>query len=404
MNFYLADDSQRSFTFFSQLIEEEPGWTLVGSAKTFEEFLSDIFRFEPDIILTSIAFLALLDSSQHEQLIGTLPSSIIIAISDRESLDELRAALKLGAKDLLVAGKSKEHIRETIERNICQEKSRRDYLVKQDHFSDPLPDREESQIIALCSGKGGVGKSFISSHLAAILAKLSQAKIVLVDLNIQFADLTTLLNIPDADKLPDLTHLIPIIDEIDANHLESVLWTHPEGFKVLLSPRGSKSAEQLTEEHLEKILHSLSQEFDLIILDVPTSLNRLSLKAIARATSAFIVVTPDIPATQNGLLLLHHLEEIGLPKDKFKLILNEMNRKSQLSSEELEKVFSLPVAAEIHQDHEAVSYFENKGKLLTSHLDLGIMEGVLILASQLYPFEMPEKSRLARLWHRFRQI
>lgn len=403
MNFYLADDSESSFTFFSDLIEEEPGWTVVGSSRTFEEFVSDIFRFEPNVILTSIAFLALLDSSHREQLLGTLPSSIILAISDHESLDELRAALKLGAKDLLVASKNKNHIRETIERNACQEKSRRDYLVKQDHFFDPPPEKE-SQMVAICSGKGGVGKSFISSHLAAILAKLSQAKTVLVDLNVQFADLTTLFNVPREDKLPDLTHLIPIVDEIDANHLESVLWTHPEGFKVLLSPRNSESAEQLTEEHLEKILDGLSQQFDLVILDVPTSLNRLSLKAIARATSAFIVVTPDIPATQNGLLLLRHFEKIGLPKDKCKLILNRVNRKSQLSSEELEKVFSLPVAAEIHQDHEAVSYFENKGKLLTSHLDLRIMEGVLILASQLYPFEMPEKSRLARLWHRFRQI
>lgn len=410
MRFYLADDSEQSFSFFRDLIEKEPDWELVGSSTTFAEFICDIFKFEPDVILTSIAFLALLDQSHREQLIGTLPSSTVLAISDHESLDELRVALKLGAKDLLVASKDKNRIKEAIEEHVSQESHRLEYLLKQDRFLSPpeadfkteLPAERHSshQIVAFCSGKGGVGKSFLCCHLAAILAKLSQAKIVLVDLNIQFADLTTLLNISSNRELPDLTHLIPIIDEIDASNLENILLTHSEGFKVLLSPGDFESVDQLKEEHLEKILDGLWQEFDMVILDTPTFPNHLTLKTVERASTAFLVVTPDIPATQNGLLLLRHFEQLGLAKSKFKLVLNRAHPKSQLRAEELEKVFSLPVAAEIYQDYGAASHFENKGKLLTNRLDLGIMEGLLSLAAQLYPFEVPENGRLARLWQK----
>lgn len=401
MNLYLADDCEQSFAFFKQLIEEEPAWQLLASAKAFEPFISDLFKFEPDVILTSIAFLALLDEAQREQISGTLPRSVILAISDGETLEELRAALKLGARDLLPVGRDKDHVRRVIERAVAEETRRAEYLLKQASFSTvagstnaPIGQSGSpsgGQLITLLHAKGGVGQTFVACHLCSALASFSQANVALVDLGTPYADLTTLLDPPTDARLPTYADLVPIIDELDRTSVDTALWTHPAGFRVLFSPHGSPSDTTLPESFLERLLETLVESFDIVVVDTARSPNGLADAAAARATTVFLVLTPDVPAVRDTQFLIEHLLASRLSRDRLKLILNRSRRQVPLGPDELERVFSLPVATALPADHGAADRFENGGQLLTEYTELDVMRSVLDLAGQLYPFEPPSR-------------
>jgi pilus assembly protein CpaE len=401
ISFYLADDKEESFKFLKELIEGETGWVLTGSASTYDDFISGVLGCEPNVILVSIAFLVLLDTKEREQLIGTLPSAVILAISDSESLPELRAALRLGAKDLLACSKGQKEVREVIRRHVELERERLHYLVKQGRFfsqddfqSDFLKEQNRpGELIAICSGKGGVGKSFLSCHLAGVLGRFSAAKLVLVDLNLSFADLTTLLNIPSDDSLKTISDLLVVIDEIDSQVLGNVLYKHPEGFDVLLAAGDFEESRKLTGEHIEAILESLQNQFDLVLVDAGTPLSDVSLTALEKATAILLLTTMDVPSLQNNLHLLKILKRKAISEEKVKVVVNRIDSRFALDVSQVEEILSLPILGEIVEDEGALNLFEREGNLLLDRLDLAIMNGVAEVACQMFPFDLPKKKR-----------
>ncbi len=401
ISFYLADDKEESSKFLKELIEKEPNWVLTGSASTYEDFISGVLGCEPDVILASIAFLILLDESEREQLMGTLPSAVILAISDSDSLPELRAALCLGARDVLVWTSGKEDARELIEKHGRLERERLHYLVKQgrltadeDFQSDFLKEQNETgQIVALSSGKGGVGKSFLACHLAALLGRFSQAKVALVDLNLHLASLTTLLNIPSDHSPKTISDLLTVIDEIDSQVLGSVLYKHAEGFDVLLAPESFEETRKLDPEHIETILESLRGQFDLVLVDVGTPLSEVCLKALDKATTILILTTLDVPAIQSNLHLLKVFRDIGISEQKVKAVINRIDSRFALDISSLQRILPLPILGEIVEDKGAVNLFEREGNLLLDRLDLTIMRGIADLACEIFPLDLPKRKR-----------
>ena len=187
-------------------------------------------------------------------------------------------------------------------------------------------------IIAVQNFKGGVGKSTVSVHLAQYLA-MQGYRVCLIDCDSQGSSTTMLGYIPDLDISEEDT-LYPFIRNSEMSSLAyAVRETHWHGLHLIpanlrlysaeyeLAARIARSDGMLLNRIAEGI-QSISEHFDVVILDPPPALGTVSLSVMRAANALLIPVPPtvvDFTSTTSFLAMLHEsmgvLAERGLPID-----------------------------------------------------------------------------------------
>ncbi|MBA2570445.1 MAG: response regulator, partial [Chloroflexi bacterium] len=123
-----------------------------------------------------------------------------------------------------------------------------------------------SRVYSVFAAKGGVGKTTIALNLAVAAAQLGGYRVALVDGSLQFADLRSLLRVPES--APSLLQLPT--DRIAESDLQEVLWRDPSGIDILLAPPRVEMAEMVTTRDIEKALSLLRRVYNVVIIDTPT--------------------------------------------------------------------------------------------------------------------------------------
>ena len=122
------------------------------------------------------------------------------------------------------------------------------------------------QVYTVFSTKGGVGKTFVSINLAASLAKNTEKRVVLVDLDLDFGNAALALNLYPKFTITDV---IDDIRHMDSDLIESYLIPHASGIKVLPANLQPAMNDFINAEHIHVILESLRESFDYVVVDMP---------------------------------------------------------------------------------------------------------------------------------------
>jgi flagellar biosynthesis protein FlhG len=144
-----------------------------------------------------------------------------------------------------------------------------------------------ARIVAVTSGKGGVGKTFVSANLAAALAR-SGERVLVLDADLGLANLDVLLNLFPKITLHDVF--------TGKNSLGEAVLPAPGGFSVLLAGSGMVEYSRLTpevREQLQATLTMLAPRYDRILLDTGAGISDVVLYTVSLADEALIVVTPE---------------------------------------------------------------------------------------------------------------
>ena len=190
--------------------------------------------------------------------------------------------------------------------------------------SDPLA------IVAVQNFKGGVGKSTVSVHLAQYLA-MRGYRVCLIDCDSQGSATMMMGHVPDLDINEEDT-LYPFIRNAEMSSLAYAvrethwdrLWLIPANLRLYsaeyeLAARIARSDQRLLNRLAEGIA-SITEHFDVVILDPPPALGTISLSVMRAANALLIPVPPtvvDFTSTTSFLAMLFEsigvLEERGLP-------------------------------------------------------------------------------------------
>lgn len=144
-----------------------------------------------------------------------------------------------------------------------------------------------ARIIAITSGKGGVGKTFVSANLAAALARRGK-RVLVLDADLGLANLDVVLNLHPKLTLHDVF--------TGKARLEEAVVAAPGGFSVLLAGSGMIEYSRLTQDVRNQFYHAvqkLAPYFDVILLDTGAGISEVVLFSISLASEVVIVATPE---------------------------------------------------------------------------------------------------------------
>jgi flagellar biosynthesis protein FlhG len=143
------------------------------------------------------------------------------------------------------------------------------------------------KILAVTSGKGGVGKTFIAANLAAALAERGE-RVLVLDADLGLANLDVVLNLHPKITLHDVFTGKATLDE--------AILPAPGGFSVLLAGSGLVEYSRLTpqvREQLIEIIGQVAPRFDRILLDTGAGISDVVLHAISLADDVLVIATPE---------------------------------------------------------------------------------------------------------------
>ncbi|PLS15379.1 pilus assembly protein CpaE [Bacillus sp. M6-12] len=321
-----------------------------------KEAVREVNRDVQDIVIyvqpeTDIA----VESIQYIKSVG--PSTLVIYIAKETDFTQLRNISKAGAAEFFVY--PEEHSL-FVSRFPAIVKNYEAQKVKKADAPASFR-RGRGKIFSLFSGNGGSGKSNLASALAQTLKVESTAEVILIDLNLQFGGIETLLSIQSNRSIADLT---PVIDELNESHIRNVSQKlESSKLEVLISPCDAETAETISEEFIAKLLRTCRRSFDFVIIDLPSYMNSHVVTALEESDQIYYVLNPDTPS----LKVLKQFEELSvrlgieLPS-RTSIILNKIGRENEIQEKDLKNVLRFPIAAAVRLDHKGLQPFLNKGE------------------------------------------
>lgn len=171
------------------------------------------------------------------------------------------------------------------------------------------------QVIAVTSGKGGVGKTNVSVNLAVSLAELGR-QVMLLDADLGLANVDVMLGLHP--KL-NLSHVMK-----GECLLEEIIIEGPEGIRIVPASSGIKDmAEMSPAEHagLVRAFSEVGGNIDTLIVDTAAGISD-SVISFSRASQEVIVVVCDEPASITDAYALIKLLSREYGQHKFRVLAN----------------------------------------------------------------------------------
>lgn len=160
-----------------------------------------------------------------------------------------------------------------------------------------------TKVIAIASGKGGVGKTTLTINLAASLVNQGK-RVIIVDTNLTAPNLALHLGIPAAS--------IVTLNDVIRNeaYITHALYKHRAGFYVV--PANVDEIEH-NMGGFKNALKPLLGMADVIFLDVAPGVNKEVETALKVADEIVLVTTPDEPSLRNVMLLNRFAKDMDKP-------------------------------------------------------------------------------------------
>ena len=244
---------------------------------------------------------------------------------------------------------------------------------------------QRGQLIAFVGAKAGYGATTLAYNTAYAL-RAANRKVLLADFDLLGGTISFALK---------LNHNYSLLDGIrHSDQLDTALWNaligNAGGLDVMPAP--DKPEAMTFEGHrVHEVLEYARVMYELVVVDLPSAYERISIATLGDADQVFIVCTPELPSLHMTRKCITFLDQMGFSRDRFRVLVNRTTRRDELSREDMEKVFNFPVYFGFPDDYQTVHRALTAGRPAPPNCDLG--RQVTKFSQSLAPLENAEAGK-----------
>ncbi len=352
----LADANENTRSSIRVLLEMDNSIDVLAEAANGKELIDKIKSMEPEIVIMDLNMPEMDGIETTRYITIHYPQVFVIIISVHDDTASFRQAMLAGAKEYLIKPLSAVELNRSVKEVAVL--NRKCIKTKPPELDNEKNTRgKDNKLISIFGTKGGVGKSVVCTNLAVATAQKYKNKVGLVDLDIQFGDISVMMNI---NPRKTISELLQEGDEPGTELLKDYLYER-HGVNILAAPNKPELAELVTSNGVEKILQLCKGMYDFTFIDTPSFIDETTLTALEMSDLILLIISLDLPTIKNvkkGLDILRSLQL--LPRTR--LILNRSSGVAGIEPRDVERVLDMRIRAEVPSD----------GKLVVSSLNQGI--------------------------------
>jgi pilus assembly protein CpaE len=318
---------------------------LLAGGNDAEQVHEEIMRLKPAAAIITLGA----NSDQAIKLIQRLaaesPKTAVISAANNAAPDLLLQSLRAGAREFLKLPISAEELKTVLDRVA-------DFSAGQ--VEAP---RKKGRMIAVFSSKGGCGTTFIATNLAAS----TNARTVLVDLNLQAGDLPLFLGVDPKYSFADMAENKNRLDDALIN---SFVTPYSSKLSLLAAPKEADSADEIEPEHVFEVLQRLRESYEYVVLDPQHTFDSITLAALDQSDEIVLILTLDIPAIRSTQRALEIFDRLGYPRKKIRIVVNRWSKQIDLDLRQVEKFLGEPVIGFVPSDYQTAVTSINLGQPL----------------------------------------
>jgi pilus assembly protein CpaE len=358
----IVDDVDETREIITKLLQYEKDIKVVGSANSGRQGLELTKQLDPDVVIMDINMPDMDGITVSELLRGINDYTQIVILTVQGDSNYMRRAMLAGVRDFLTKPPQIDELIDTVRRAGQVSFEKRSKIssalaaMGTEKVTKALVSR--GKVIVVYSPKGGTGNTTIAVNLAVTLHN-DQSKVVIVDGNLQFGDVSIFLNLRPRNNLLDLT---PRANELDAEIIDDVIMTEDRsGIQLLASPDEPLYFDRVNSTEFTDVINFLRKMFTYIIIDVSSTLTDVALGAIDIADILIVLTNQDIPSIKSSRLFLQLTDEMKIDRSKIFFVMNRYDKRIGITPEKVSNNLNQPIVSVIPLDEQIVIPSVNRG-------------------------------------------
>jgi pilus assembly protein CpaE len=313
----------------------------------------------------------IISNGSVDPLSGLVDLPDLLVVYDHNMMGELETLQKLGPESrpqLLVFGPGDDP--KSI--RLAMRAGARDYLtipLDQNELFEAVDDIRKATVSAesadsghmhvFLNGKGGSGATFLATNIAHGLA-CDGHRVILVDLDLQFAGLCRYL---DLDPKQDIYDAIRSVDDLDQLAADAFTTAHESGLR-LLSASGERLRmnQDIPPDSLIRLLDVYRKFNDFVVVDLPRQIDALNAAVIESADLITIVMQQSFPHLHDTARLVNVLRnELHVDSSRINVVVNRYSKNLPILLKDIESALQADNIVKIPNQYRLTSESVNSG-------------------------------------------
>ena len=277
----------------------------------------------------------------------------VVAVHTANDPDTILQCLRAGAAEFLANPFPETDVSQAVARIV-------------DRRQSSAPGTTRGQLHVFAPVKGGSGATTLAHNTAFRIRKATKQRVLLADCSLTAGVIGFLLRLKTPYSVVDaLRHA----DQFDEALWKSLIVEH-DGVDVLAAPERPEpsSADSQLAQTLFEFMRGM---YDHVIVDLGGVCEGIGLTAAAAADHVNVVCSTDMPSLYLMRRTIPVIEELGQRRDEINVLVNRHERRSDLTSEDMEKIFRASVHATFPDDPGAVQKSQREGTTVAENTELG---------------------------------
>jgi pilus assembly protein CpaE len=343
---------------FLAIAESLPGLTLAQHLDAYpapHEMVEKVRQTRSDAVVLDVGSDRSLALALIAAAVEIGPHISVVGLNRNNDPDAILQCLRSGGSEFFSNPFSKDDVSHAVDRML-----RRKAVEVQ---SEPAP---QGRLIVFSPVKGGSGATTIACNVAHQIRKASKGRVLLVDFNLFAGIVSFILR---------ASHPYTVMDALKhSGQLDAALWgslvVESNGIDILLAPERPEPA-VIDPYTVQEVLEYARSVYDYVVVDLGSVCEPVSMATLPVAHIIHLVCSTYLPSLFMMRRTIPLVEELGYGREQIRVLVNRMERRADLSTADMEKIFRASVHTTLPEDAQGVERALRDGIPLADNSDLG---------------------------------